>query len=184
MGGLNIKQYAAFYALDLLTREQIVSFAEKLLIEGYSSRQLNMVAAEDTSDKVNPLNKVEFRRKMDRVLAEFKFVLPEQLEALQVIFCYWCKEIVDRKIRPYEGAFTIYSILISQGRHQQECAFARITGSEDLYFYGYYYDEILIDHCPPIDGYQEEMQNNPSFNRADASIMVSCKEYLRKYQAV
>lgn len=114
----------AFFLLDSLTSAQMVAVAERLLVAGYDSPSLRILAGE-----TQPLAS-ECMLLFRRAMSELNIQMPDRLGAVRTVIKAIAQMILDGNLPPQEGAATIVSWVLEFGEADKELG--RIMASFDL----------------------------------------------------
>ncbi|MDQ7780329.1 MAG: hypothetical protein RDV41_11590 [Planctomycetota bacterium] len=97
---ITFNEHVANFVLGNVKEKALIVAATAALLEGHDTRHLRMLAAEDE----NKFNVFEVRSEFKNALAEMGLSLPSKKEAATTLIRFWCRQIVDGKVDPYDGA--------------------------------------------------------------------------------
>ena len=183
---MNIKYSIAFYAIDLLDVQGVISLAECLMVDGCSSNSLNMLAAEDSAE----INRIEIRHKMDRVLEELNVELPAFLDAVKLCICYWCENILSDEVSPNQGVKAIVeNVFQNTERFENGDRYGQAFDAGIFYSHYDFYDEMdyykKTGNCTedePVrlfEGKEYNMQE--AIEYVNNQVVLEAHNYLNKY---
>jgi len=97
---VSFKEQIANYVLGNVGESALIEAATSALLEGFDTKHLRILAAENERN----YNAFEVLSEFRIALSEMGFVLPSEQEAASTLICFWCRQILQGLVNPYEGA--------------------------------------------------------------------------------